>query len=213
MFAPTEPKIYHTLHWDRLPSIVTEGLLLCDSLVATRGLPGTNIGINKIKRRRLYELSLRSHPGLFVGDCVPFYFCPRSVMLYAIFRAGHSQMTYHGGQDPIIHLEADLRRTITWADSNNRRWAFTSSNAGAYRFQDYSNLAQLDQIDWDAIQATVWRDKREARQAEFLVERSFPLSVISRIGVRSHEIRDQVLHALQPADHRPPVEVMPDWYY
>ncbi|MBN1437860.1 MAG: DUF4433 domain-containing protein [Anaerolineales bacterium] len=27
-----------------------------------------------VKRRRLEELRLSSHPDLFVGDCVPFYF-------------------------------------------------------------------------------------------------------------------------------------------
>ena len=88
-----------------------------------------------IKQRRLTELTLSSHPGLHVGDCVPFYFCPRSVMLYLIYQGNHPELTYRGGQGPIIHLEADLHATVAWAVGAGRRWAFTLSNAGSYFFQ------------------------------------------------------------------------------
>ena len=66
--------------------------------------------MNQIKERRLKELTLSSHPGLHVGDCVPFYFCPRSIMLYLIYRANHPELAYRGGQKPIVHLEADLQQ-------------------------------------------------------------------------------------------------------
>lgn len=55
---------------------------------------------------------LNSHPGLYVGQCVPFYFCPRSVMLYVIYCANHDELSYRGGQGPILHLEADLYETV-----------------------------------------------------------------------------------------------------
>ena len=74
-----------------------------------------------IKRRRLTELRLNSHPDLFVGDCVPFYFCPRSVMLYVISRANHPQLSYRGGQGSIVHLQADLRSTVAWAGKKGLR--------------------------------------------------------------------------------------------
>ncbi|MBE7527723.1 MAG: DUF4433 domain-containing protein [Burkholderiales bacterium] len=35
-------------------------------------------GVAQIKQRRLTSC-LNSYPDLRVGDCVPFYFCPRSV--------------------------------------------------------------------------------------------------------------------------------------
>jgi len=66
---------------DRLPSIVAEVGLLCDAAIAERQPVGTTIGMNDIKQRRLSELRLSSHRHLYVGACVPFYFCPRSVML------------------------------------------------------------------------------------------------------------------------------------
>ena len=55
-------------------------------------------------------------------------------MLYLIYRR-NEELTYKGGQEPIVHLEADLHATIAWAQQNARRWAFTLSNAGAYYFE------------------------------------------------------------------------------
>jgi hypothetical protein len=112
MTVPMQPKIYHIVHVDRLPSIVTDGYLWCDAEIVRRTPPGTTIGMNGIKQRRLNELTLSSHRDLHVGTCVPFYFCPRSIMLYLIYQANHPELTYRGGQGPIIHLEADLRTSV-----------------------------------------------------------------------------------------------------
>src|SRR5687767_4903348 len=108
MTVPTQPKIYHIVHVDRLQSIIADDHLWCDAEIHWCQPLGTTIGMNNIKRRRLYELMLDSHPGLKVGDCVPFYFCPRSVMLYVIHIDNNQELTYHGGQGPIIHMEADF---------------------------------------------------------------------------------------------------------
>ncbi len=214
MFVPTEPKVYHILHWDRLPSIIRDGSLWCDADMVGPSHTGTTIGMESIKQRRRSTLTLTSHPDLLVGDCVPFYFCPRSVMLYVIYRGNHPELAYRGGQDPIVHLEADLRQAVSWADANSRRWAFTSSNAASSYFTDYDDLAQLNNLDWDAIRANVWVGERSySKQAEFLMERSFPWELVSRIGVRSTAIRDRVLQVLQAAAHRPTVEIKPGWYY
>ena len=69
------------------------------------------------------ELTLDSHPDLYVGNCVPFYFCPRSVMLYVLHMGNLPDLGYRGGQEPIVHLEADLLGTVDWANCNQRRWA------------------------------------------------------------------------------------------
>jgi hypothetical protein len=67
--VPPQPKIYHIAHVDRLPSIVATGGLLSDALVQAQALGGTMVGMSHIKQRRLTELQLTSHPGLFVGAC------------------------------------------------------------------------------------------------------------------------------------------------
>lgn len=212
MPLPAKPKIYHIVHVDRLASIVADGYLWCDAEAQHRSSPGTTIGMSDIKRRRLAN-QLNSHPGLKVGDCVPFYFCPRSVMLYVIHKANHPELVYRGGQGPILHLEADLLETVGWADRHGHRWAFTLSNAGSLYFNDRCDLAQLNEIDWDAVAARNWKSCGEGKQAEFLIEGSFPWALVQRIGVCSRSTLGQVNGGIQAATHRPTVQLVPQWYY
>jgi len=209
-----KPRVYHIVHVDRLTSIATDGVLWSDSEAQRRQLPGTVIGMNEIKQRRLTELKLKSRPGLFVGQCVPFYFCPRSVMLYLIFKSNNPRLAYRGGQEFIVHLVADLRESVAWAEEHKHRWAFTTSNAGSYHFRDYSDLGQLGKIDWEAVQARDWsrQPRKENKQAEFLVERSFSWSLIQRIGTLSADARDRARASIRAAAHRPAVEVQPSWH-
>ena len=212
MTAPATPKIYHIVHVDRLPSIVSDGFLWCDAAVTQHNRPGTTIGIDGIKQRRLNN-RLHSRPGLHVGDCVPFYFCPRSVMLYVVYKRDHQDLAYRGGQKPIVHLEVDLRETVAWADRNGRRWAFTLSNAGSGYFEDRCDLAQLGEIDWKAVRARDWSRCMEGKQAEFLIEKSFPWELVRRVGVCSQRTYDQVCGAANAGAHRPRIEIVPGWYY
>lgn len=210
--VPKQPKVYHILHVDRLPSVLAAVGLWCDAEISRRELPGTTIGMSHIKQRRLNELTLTSHPQLHVGDCVPFYFCPRSIMLFMIDR-GNAQLHYKGGQQAIVHLEADLRQTVAWADAQSLRWAFTLSNAGSRFFEDRHDLAQLHEIDWVAVQARDWRTHKEGKQAEFLLEQRFPWHLVERIGVYCKAIDQQVRKTLIGAEHQPRVEIRRDWYY
>lgn len=212
MPAPAHPKIYHILHVDNLGSVLRDGELLCDAVMMQRPQNGTMIGMNKIKQRRL-ALPVKSQPGLMVGACVPFYFCSRSVMLYLIWRGDSPELAYQGGQSPIIHLEADLHEAVQWAADSGRRWAFSLSNAGSFYFEDRSSLDDLQQIDWDAVQAHSWAGRREAKQAEFLMEHSFPWHLVRRIGVRNNEIAQRVADIGRAADFMPPIQILPGWYY
>lgn len=213
MPIPDRPKIYHIVHVDNLASIVADGCLWSDAAMVQRQ-GGTVIGMGSIKQRRL-TLPVSCHPGTYVGEYVPFYFCPRSIMLYVIHCANHPELAYQGGQQPIVHLEADMYDVARWADENARRWAFSLSNAGAVYTQFRSELAQLDEINWDAVTARHFKpaDVKEAKQAEFLVQQSFPWHLVDRIGVHSQGIAQRVYIAMNGASHRPLVEIRRDWYY
>ena len=209
---PTEPKIYHIVHVDRLVSIVKTGALLCDTAIQQQPRSGTTIGMGHIKEQRRTK-PVKCWPGLRVGDCVPFYFCPRSVMLFKIHKASDPALHYRGGQDPIVHLEVDLRETIDWAEQNQRRWAFTLSNAGSRYFEGRCDLTQLDEIDRDAVQAQNWMDFNAGKQAEFLVEESFPWALVQRIGVLTPKVRNLATETMCSTTHNPAVRVQPEWYY
>lgn len=214
MKIPQQPKLYHIVHVDKLRSIISDGMLWCDREVQRRNPTGTPIGLKKIKERRLGELHLTSYPDLFVGDCVPFYFCPRSVMLFMLHQGNATDLNFRGGQEPIVHLQSDLHATVAWANENKIRWAFTLSNAGAYHFEDRSDLAHLREINWKAVEATSWAGPlKEGKQAEFLVEKKFPWTLVEEIGVLTKGTYTSVVHALPISGHRPPVEIRRDWYY
>lgn len=214
MKPPARPSIFHITHVSNLPSIISTGGLLSDARMIQNGGPAAAVGMSTIKKRRL-SLPIPGHNGLMVGACVPFYFCPRSVMLYLLYRGNHSELTYRGGQGPILHLEADLRAAAAWAKSNGRAWAFSLSNAGSRYASFRDDLDRLGDIDWAAVANNDFRQPhvKEGKQAEFLVQDCFPWSLVTRIGVHSQAVKLQVQKAMAAAQHQPPVQVNPKWYY
>ena len=212
---PARPKIYHITHVDNLARIAAAGELLSDRRILEAAGPGQAIGMSGIKRRRLDELEVSCHPDTKVGDYVPFYFCPRSIMLYVIYKANHPELTYRGGQEPIVHLEADLHEAIRWAEERGREWAFSLSNAGAYYTEFRSQAAHLDQLNWEAIAARDFRapEIKEGKQAEFLMHEGFPLDLIERVGVHSDAIAGRALRAFGSRARKPTIEVRQDWYF
>lgn len=212
MTIPAKPKIYHIVHIDRLASIIADNYLWSDADVFRQNTDSSNIGMAKIKERRLHK-TLTSYPDLHVGECVPFYFCPRSVMLYMFYKNNHPEISYHGGQQPIIHLMADFYQTVQWAKQHDKRWVFTDSNAGSFYFNDYAHENELHQIDWNAVATTTWSQCRDKKQAEFLLEQQFPWKLIEGIGVYSNYYYQQVNNILNSAINHPTVKIKRNWYY
>ncbi len=54
---------------------------------------------------------------------MPFYFCPRSVMLYLIHQANYPELEYRGGQQSIVNLQADLKAAVDWASCKEAKQA------------------------------------------------------------------------------------------
>lgn len=219
MAAPERPQIYHITNVDNLASIVADGYLFCDSCISKHPKPGTTIGMASVKQSRMRQ-PLESHrsPQLYVGDCVPFNFCPRSVMLHAI-HVRHPELAYKGGQEPIVHLQVDVFDTVTWANANERRWALTTSNANARLSEDYADLSMLDRIDWQAVRARQWGGAgvdpalKVGKQAEFLVEEMVPWTLVNQIGCHSESVAALAEWAITGSSHKPRVTITPSWYY
>jgi hypothetical protein len=145
---PARPKIYHITHMRNLPRVVARERIWSDAKRVELGLECELVGMSQIKKRRLEDLEVKCHPGTKVGQYVPFYFCPRSIMLYILHRGNHLELNYRGGQRPILHLQADLRATVKWADDRRKKWAFSNTNAGAFYADFFKSLEQLSEINW-----------------------------------------------------------------
>ena len=186
--------------------------LYADNRKDSKNIKNVEIGMQKIKVRRQTN-TLRSLQDLKVADCVPFYFCPRSPMLYIYAMNNHLEIQYKEGQEPIIHLEADFNKTADWADLNGIRWVFTDSNAGNNYFDDYNSKADLTKLNWEAIRSIQWRDFREEKMAEFLLEDFFPFSLVEQIGVYDSKTLSLVRNALDNSEFNPNISIKNDWYY
>jgi hypothetical protein len=217
-FMPPYPdgqKIWHITHWRNLPSIVQAGVLWSDAKRLELGLDCSVVGLSEIKRRRLQEIEVSCHSGAKVGEYVPFYFCPRSVMLYILHMGNLPDLNYHEGQEPIIHLQADLGQVLLWAAQGKFRWAFSDRNAGSYLADFESDEDKMAELDWNAIENRDFRNPlvKEAKQAEFLCFEAFPWNLFEMIGVYNDKVAQQVAETLPGGDNQPKVGVRRDWYY
>jgi hypothetical protein len=210
MAANADPAIYHITHIENLRSIAKSGCLWSDAKRIQQGFAVRNIGHSHIKGRRLTR-DVPVAAGGHLGEYVPFNFCPRSVMLYAVSR-GHQD--YQGGADQIVHLVSSVKTAI----STGRPWAFTDRHAEVQHALYYNSLAKLSVLDWNSIGATYWagpdnQEVKEQKQAEFLAHDHFPWTGIVSVGVKSGLLKAQVETILRVGSHLPPVQVQQTWYY
>jgi len=215
MSAPTEqPKIYHITHFKNLEGILSKGGLMADSLCDEKKVEYKNVGMLNVKGARLTK-EVTCHPGTMIGAYVPFYFCPRSIMLYIIHRANHPALSYRGGQRVILHMQADLHRTIEWAENQERRWAFSDMNARTTYASFFNNLEDLGEVDWNAVDNRDFTDPgvHDRKQAEFLLEEFFPWELVEEIGAISTKGCEAVNRMIRSESHKPRVAERREWYY
>lgn len=199
--------IYHITAIANLPSILQSGYLVSDALVSA--MAHEVIGYGHIKQRRLTQYSVDCCNDRFVGEFVPFYYCPRSVMLFVVNK-GNIPGKAPGCQSEIIHLVS----TVALGMGLGQPWAISDGNAGAGHTSFSVDPAAIDTLDWKAIQATNWSHVQHEKAAEFLVADRFPWSAITEIGCHSEAAAAQVRGLIAAGSaHRPPVARQLGWYY
>lgn len=208
MPTPVPPlDLYHITSVDNLSAILVSGGLLSDAALATANGSHSVIGYAHIKQRRLTQYTVDCCGGRFVGEFVPFYFCPRSPMLYTINRGNTGKPA--GCQTEILHLVTTLAK----ARSLGRDWAIADGNAGAGHTTFSSDIDSLKTLNWSAIRATQWQSLTHQKSAEFLVADFFDWSAIVSIGCHNAATKQKVERLLANQSHRPQVTVQPNWYY
>ena len=204
--------IYHITHISNLPNILGNGGLWCDREIVARNLAHVCIAHQNIKDRRSQK-RVPCVPGETVADYVPFYFAPRSPMLYSIHH-GYVQ-GYKGGQSSILHLVASAEKV----DKEGLDFVFTEGHAEMDISQFFSNLKDLSKVDWNIMKSIYWYDtnqdgdRKRRRQAEFLVHEFFPFTLFDSIGVINKTMAFQVDNLIQQLEKKPLVQIEPTWYY
>lgn len=224
MPAPKPTRLFHITAIANLPAILAAGALLSKNGGAAAGINYQNIAHAGAQGARAVR-AVPNPPGGMVHDYVPFYFAPRSPMLYAINGGRVAGCPWR--QADIVHFET----TVENVTALGRPFVFYDRNATLAFSTAYTDLAHLDSaVAWDLIteapqldgfcmywqsRATVARyaDRMERRQAEFLVRNDAPLDCMTRLGVidavRQAQVQTMVAHAGVPLA----VDIMPSWYF
>ncbi|MGW1145160.1 type II toxin-antitoxin system toxin DNA ADP-ribosyl transferase DarT [Streptomyces sp. NPDC002454] len=213
MLAPEDSFVYHFTHVRNVPSILEQGFLKCDRIVREEDSLQVECGDVQIKERRRSR-KVESGPGGVVSDYVPFYFAPRSPMLYKINKGGVP--SYASGQDPLVYLVTTPRRLL----SVGCACVFSDGNCAAditVIREDMSQLASC--VDWAVMQAERWNntaedpDRMRRRMAEYLAHQRVPVDAFERLAVRTDLRAAEVSRILET--HGCPLDVLvrPSWYY
>jgi hypothetical protein len=196
---------------DNLPSIAAQGLL-CDGGVAAGGVAFHSIAFSDIKARRAGTV-VPCDPGGTLADYVPFYFAPRSPMLYTISLGNVTSVA--DGQSKIVHLVLSAEDLVA-----EQECVFTDGHAIMDLSNFYNDLADLRQLDWTSISTRKWGSYYDAtdetkrkKQAEFLAHGRVPWKHVRGIAVPSAACAILAQDALVGVAHLPPVAVKQDWYY
>lgn len=220
--APNPIRLFHITAIDNLDTICRSGSLICKSECDANAVAYNNIAHAGAQGSRSTKL-VPNPPGGLIHDFVPFYFAPRSPMLFAINGGRVDGCAYK--QADILHFETTVERVV----ADNDDIVFYDRNA-TYGYSeastDISDLA--DHVDWNIMTDRPrldgfckyfqdsypnYPDRLERRMAEFLVKQGVELKCMTRIGVISEEKAEIVRAILQQNGVELTVDVITDWYF
>jgi len=208
----SEHLVYHFTHWAHLPEIMRRGLL-CDSALQASGGLDHEAGDRDIKARRRCRPVPCGARGV-VADYVPFYFAPRSPMLFSIAKGNVS--TFGDSPHDLVYLVTSVERLL----QARLRIVVTDRNA-VLKYAAFSDDPESwfapGFVDWELMKAKYWarqEDGKERRMAECLVHQQVPWSAITMIGVHDDRVADRVRAVLGPHGQSPISPVLkPGWYF
>lgn len=208
---PTQ--VYHFTHFRNLRSILELGELRCDNAVQEAQCLNVEVGSRSIKARR-QTLRVPCGPGGVVADYVPFYFAPRSPMLFSIHRGNVSE--YPDGQRPLVYLTTNVEALL----ASSLDTVFTDGNASSALSEFFTDANELrERIDWDLMQARMWNDtaadgdRMRRRMAEMLVFDALPATLIDSVACFNERHAERVTELLDTAGFDVKVQVRRHWYY
>ena len=171
-----------------------------------------NIGHRNLIDKRGKRI-VPKRPGGVLNNYVPFYFSPRSPMLYSIHRKNIDG--FLGNQSDIIYLisSVDKIREV------NIQYVFTDGHAYEMITKFYKDITDLDKIDWEIMGTKYWNntqqdnDRRRRRMAEFLVYQFVPLNCILAIVVYNDRLKNTVDSIQNKCNTNINTIIKHNWYY
>jgi hypothetical protein len=204
--------VLHMTSMANLPNIVAEQTLYCDRTMQANGQLQVEIGdlgVKEFRRSRKLEIGPKPSPDYYV----PFYFAPRSPMLYKIHMG--SVPSYKQGQGTIVYLATTMQAVATLRIP----WLLTDGNCAVRMSKVYDQAEHLDKVDWAIMRERYWNDTLEdpdrmrRRMAEFLVHDQLPFGAIKHVVAMTTQVAELTQAVLESGPHRPSISVNRNWYY
>ena len=212
MSVPNPTHIFHITPFENLRMILEAG-----ELRAKRMLEQEDTGYTNIAHQNIQERRARTHvpcgPRGVLNDYVPFYFGPRSPMLFTI--SNGNVEGFSGEQQSIVHLVS----TVQSVQAAGLGFVFTDGHGIMAITEFYDDPARLDEVDWPLMRDHYWADtdddldRKRRRQAEFLVHERFPVNMIQEIGVIDQRKKEENEALLAEFGLVIQVTIKRDWYY
>lgn len=215
MVVPYPTPIYRIIHIRNLEILLARGGLHAPTNIPDDGLIYYSIHDEEVQEIR-HTREVGISPGGVLHDYVAFYFGQRQPMLLRL--KTNRVLHYTGGQEPIIYLISSVQDVV----SAGLPFVFSDGHGIAIFTEYYNDLENLKEVDWDMVYAKYWADKpdededrQRRKQAEFLIHKFCPWTVIRGIAVVNRNIKDQVDSILNkyPPSMRRATYIKPDWYY
>jgi hypothetical protein len=206
---PQKALVWRIVHKDNLLWILRNGLHCANSKILSPNY--VNIGnADLIGKRRARKVLIE--PGGTLADYVPFYFTPFSVMMMNI-HSGRSVIKREN--DEIVILVSSLHRI------KNLALPFVFTNAHAYPdwTNYYSDLENLEEIDWNLLQNRDFRRdpddprKVERYQAEALIYQHLPVEGLLGIICYNEELKSKLETQIARMNLELSVHVRKRWYF
>jgi len=212
--VPVPAPIFRFVHVDNLDTLMRRGALHAPNHVPADGLPYRFCHNPAVQGARA-AVTVTVGPGGTIHDYVPFYFGYLSPMMLQL-KTGQVA-GYDEGQEPLIYLVSSAQAV---ADAG-LGFVFTDGHGLAFFTDQFDKLERLDAVDWAMVYQRYWSDntndmdRQRRKQAEFLVHRYCPWSLVQEVVVINTEMRDRVdaIQAAFPASQRKVVKVERSWYY
>lgn len=214
MRRPYPTPIFRLFHLDGLETVIARGAIHAPNFLPADGRPYRAIHRADVQVARR-DRKVPCGPGGTVGDYVSFYLGPRSVMLYQLHTG--SVPGYSEGQEPLIVAVCSVSEIV----AEKQSFVFTDRHSLASYAKWSAREEDLNDLDWATIYAQDWKnteddpDRQSRKQAEFLVHRIVPWSLVRSIAVVSKQTEKRVNAILdRVAPQRTlTVRIRPNWYY
>lgn len=207
---PDDARIFRITHINNVPWLLEHGLHCKNS--TARDPYFVPIGSTELIGKRTHH-EVERGPGVTLADYVPFYFTPHSIMLLNI-KTGYQGVTKRPN-DEVVILATSIHRLVEL----DIPFVFFDGHAYMKESTCYTDVADLDKIDWKILQARDFKNdpddpgKKGRYQAEALVYQHLPTSALLGIGCYNSSAESRVTDLVRAQGLTIPVKAIPSWYF